>query len=91
LASFGLTLADYNASDELHVWPEHEKAVRVFFSMQTQWIIGFSGATGLNYASLPAVYVGLGIADDEIPEIFSQFQVIEKTYLAQIKQKQPAK
>lgn len=59
--------------------------------MQTQWIIGFSGATGLNYASLPAVYTGLNITVDEIPDVFAQFQVLETTYLAEVKKNQPAK
>jgi len=86
-----LTLADYEATDIVSVWPEFVDAVKVFFSMQTQWRIGLSGATGLDYSALDAVYKGLGISSSQVLDVFPQLQVIESTYLKVLKENKPAK
>lgn len=39
-------------SAEFGVWEENWQIVEMFLRMQTQWRIGFSGPTGLDYAPL---------------------------------------
>jgi len=48
----GLTLEDL-AADSVEIWPENGTAYDVFLAMETQWRIGMSGPTGLDYAALP--------------------------------------
>jgi hypothetical protein len=38
------------------VYPENVTPLRVFSAMATQWRVGMGGATGLDYAVLPAVF-----------------------------------
>ncbi|MEN9923914.1 MAG: hypothetical protein RL268_40 [Pseudomonadota bacterium] len=57
LAAFGLHLADECASrmDEVTwIWPENERAWRLWLEVQTQWRVGFDGKTGLDYAGVQA-------------------------------------
>ncbi|HSH86893.1 MAG TPA: DUF1799 domain-containing protein [Methylophilus sp.] len=78
MAVFGLTEADFEATDNVGVcWPEHADAMHVFMGMQSQWNHGFDGVTGLNYSSLNAVYSGLRIKEENRPTVFHQLQVIE--------------
>lgn len=37
------------------LWPENVGCWRVWCSVQTQWRVGFAGATGLDYAAVWAV------------------------------------
>lgn len=81
MSEFGFFPEDYSAADQVVFWPEQVLPVRVFMSMQTQWRVGFAGLVGLDYSALPAVYQGLQIPAEEIPEVFAEFQVLELTYL----------
>ena len=38
--------------NEFAVWEENWETLQMFLRMQTQWRIGFSGPTGLDYAAL---------------------------------------
>ena len=38
--------------NEFVVWEENWETLQMFLRMQTQWRIGFSGPTGLDYAAL---------------------------------------
>lgn len=42
--------------DAFEVWPENWDAVGMFLRVQTQWIVGMSGAVGLNYQSLEFLF-----------------------------------
>lgn len=44
--------------------------MRVFSLMSTQWRTGYTGLTGLDYASLPIVEDAAGIAKEDREEIF---------------------
>ena len=64
------------------IWPEHDVAVNVFAAMATQWRSGMGGATGLDYAALPA---GLDLSD--VPkwdraDVFACVRVMESAALA---------
>ena len=56
LASFGLHLVDgASLLDEVvWLWPENERAWRLWLQVQTQWRVGFDGKTGLDYAGVRA-------------------------------------
>lgn len=38
--------------DEFWLWPDNEEVFWFWAGLQTQWIVGMAGATGLNYASV---------------------------------------
>ena len=63
------------------VWPDNLTAVNVFIAMGTQWRTGAAGATGLDYAALPAVLQMTGVARREWPAIFDALRVMEETAL----------
>lgn len=43
------------AAPPLEVWQEHWDDKELFVAMSTQWRVGASGATGLDYNALPVV------------------------------------
>lgn len=55
LSALGLPaqLATSFEETECEIWPQNWKTVQLFILMATQWRIGMSGATGLDYAALP--------------------------------------
>lgn len=61
----------------IEVWPEHWTAYQVFLAMGTQWRIGPSGPTGLEYQSLPIVMEMLDVDQAERAELFGQIRVME--------------
>lgn len=63
------------------IWPDNQHIVRVWLAMQTQWRVGFSGATGLDYAVLPVVMRGVQVPLNERMDIFAGVQVMERTTL----------
>lgn len=38
--------------DEFWLWPENEEVFWVWLGLQTQWMVGMAGATGLNYSGV---------------------------------------
>ncbi len=65
--------------DELGIWPENMPAVQVFIAMGTQWRVGMSGATGLDYGVLPSVFDMYGITDQK--KAFIDMQIMENEAL----------
>jgi hypothetical protein len=61
----------------VEVWPDNLVAVNVFIAMATQWRVGMSGATGLDYNSLPQVMRLLGVATGERRDVFECIRVLE--------------
>lgn len=74
--AFGLVVAAPEP-DVCEVWAEHWPALRIFGAMRTQWLEGFSGPTGLNYAVLPLVERRLGISPRKARRAFDFLQVME--------------
>lgn len=70
------------------VWPENWPAFCVFSALQTQWRIvsGMGGRryTGLEYASIPAVFAAHGIKKKKRSEIFDAIRVMEIAALNEI-------
>ena len=47
----------------MEAWPENWPVLRLFDAMRTQWRVGFSGAYGMDYNTLPVVMEMLSIDD----------------------------
>lgn len=69
------------AEADLEIWPETDAAVRVFTSMQTQWRVGASGATGLDYSTLPFVFRMTDTPRNKWPDVFDDLRILENTAL----------
>lgn len=78
LALFGMTPEDFpELADEFGVWPDTLPAVNAFIAMETQWRIGMAGATGLDYAALPAVLDLMEVPPSERYDLFADLRVME--------------
>lgn len=73
------------APEDIDIWPENWSAIEVFSAMQTQWRVGMSGATGLDYAALPVVMDLLEV--ENRAECFSGLQVMESEALEVMRNK----
>nr|WP_255773277.1 DUF1799 domain-containing protein [Halorhodospira sp. 9622] len=63
------------AEDVHWVWPENWAAFETFYRCQTQWRVGMSGRTGLDYT---AVRVVLDLfSEEDQRESFDRLQVME--------------
>ncbi|HEY0860667.1 MAG TPA: DUF1799 domain-containing protein [Pseudoxanthomonas sp.] len=63
--------------DEFGVWPDNVLAFNTFVAMQTQYRVGIAGATGLDYAALPAVLSLIGVPADEHTDTFECLRTME--------------
>ncbi|SIQ99769.1 DUF1799 domain-containing protein [Pseudacidovorax sp. RU35E] len=79
-AVWGLTLEEASG-DPYDIWPDNAEIFRVFAEMETQWNVGFAGATGLKYESLPIVLRMLGIPRATWPDLFQGLRIMESTAL----------
>jgi hypothetical protein len=61
----------------VEVWPENLPAVNAFIAMGTQWRTGGMGATGLDYAALPAVLRLINIPRADWPEAMDGLRIME--------------
>ncbi|HEY1138773.1 MAG TPA: DUF1799 domain-containing protein [Lysobacter sp.] len=76
LAAFGLTRDDLDDAD-VEILPDNLKAVNAFVAMTTQWRVGASGVTGLDYTSLPLVFRMQRVPFAEQPDTFESIRVME--------------
>ncbi|MGW8306379.1 MAG: DUF1799 domain-containing protein [Achromobacter pulmonis] len=79
----GLTLADI-APPLVALLPENELPFSVFCAMDSQWRVGASGATGLDYGTLPIVMRFMGIKRGLWPEIWDAVRVMESAALEEM-------
>ena len=63
------------------VWPDNVAAVDVFIAMSTQWRVGMSGATGLDYGVLPVVMRHAGIKRSAQAAVFADLRILESAAL----------
>lgn len=75
------------ASGHVGIFPDNLDAVDVFITMDTQWSVGFSGRTGLDYSKLPFVMRMAGIERKEWPRIFDSVRVMERAALEHLNKK----
>ena len=72
----------------VEIWPDNMAAFEAFSSMGTQWMSGFSGATGLNYTALESAFRFMGLPRSEWREVFADVRIMEHTALQYMRQKQ---
>ncbi|KGU87198.1 DUF1799 domain-containing protein [Pseudomonas mediterranea] len=77
---FGLSADDLVR--DVEVWPDNWPAFRLFNALSTQWRMGASGPTGLDYTSIRDVARFIGIKKKQIAEIFPDLQVMEVEAIA---------
>ena len=58
--------------------------------LQTQWRVGTNGATGLDYAALPAVMDLCGVRRKQRPDVFWALRVMEGESLKMFSEKRQA-
>jgi hypothetical protein len=67
------------------VYPDNWQTVSIFCDMSTQWRVGANGATGLDYAALPAVMSIRKVKDRA--DVFDCLRVMERAALAEMRGK----
>lgn len=67
------------------MWPDNWTAVLVFESLSTQWRVGMSGPTGLDYAVLPTVLRLAAVPRAEWADTFECIRVMEVAALEKMR------
>lgn len=84
MAAFGLTLEDM-VSDPVEILPDVWQSFEVFRAMATQWRMGMSGVTGLDYNCLPWLMKLHGVEDEAVA--LTDIRMMEATALTVIHNK----
>lgn len=79
-----IKLPEPEPETDFEVWEENWEALNLFFRLQTQWRVGFNGATGLDYTSVLAVFDLYGV-ENRI-DAFECIQVCEAELLTIIQE-----
>jgi hypothetical protein len=66
------------------VFPDNWQPYQIFVDLLTQWRVGPSGITGLDYQALPVVLKIRGIKKREHGEIFDCIQIMERAALKKV-------
>ena len=83
---WGLTVEEATPPP-VEVWPEHEKVLRLFDAMQSQWRTTMSGALGFDYSAItPVLLRALRIGEEEFAEMFDDFRVMEITAVRKMRE-----
>lgn len=80
MASFGLCLDRDGArplDDAVWIWPENLSAWGFWLRVQTQWRVGFSGRSGLDYGGVRVAMDLLGVDRRDRGELFRMVQAME--------------
>jgi hypothetical protein len=62
--------ATFDKPEEVDVFPDNWLPVRVFCLLSTQWRLGHTGPTGLDYSAIPAVMDMAGVKPKRRPDTF---------------------
>lgn len=83
MAAFGLYCEDGLAvdDDEFWLWPENEEAFWIWCSLQTQWVMGMAGPTGLNYSGVESFLRMRGVGKKKRHQLFGMILVMERAAL----------
>lgn len=74
-------LAEETPAEVFDVWPENERAVRLFLDLSTQWRMAMGGVSGLVYASAEAVMRMQGVKRAEQAALLDSLRVMEAAAL----------
>ncbi len=66
---------------EFHLWPENVPTFNLWLSVQTQWVIGMNGRTGLDYSGVEVCMRLHQVRKKEQREIFVGLQAMEQASL----------
>jgi len=72
---------------ETEVWPENWPVFEVFFTVRTQWRVGFSGPTGLDYSTVYPLIDRETDNKDDWRLMLADLQVMETAALDSMSQK----
>jgi Phage related hypothetical protein (DUF1799). len=86
LAVFGLLPEDMEDT-AVDVWPDNYPAVLALIAMDTQWRVGPSGPTGLDYTALPFVLRMHAVPRGDWPDTFDRVRVLEAEALSVMRKK----
>jgi hypothetical protein len=67
---------------EVYLWPDNVRTWRLWLAVQTQWRVGMSGVTGLDYAGVRAYLDEEEVVGDERRESFVGIRAAESATLA---------
>lgn len=81
---WGLVPADIESDFTHEVWPDNWQAVVLFSEMGTQWRIGFSGPTGLDYGCVYARLDRLGLPQETWEQTYDDVRILESAALEQM-------
>lgn len=86
LAAAGLTLEDLEG-DGVEVWPENVRAYRLFCDLQTQWRVGMSGPSGLDYSVLFVMIDRMKLSDADAEDLEYDVRAMESEALSAMHEK----
>lgn len=87
MAKLGIVVENYEPyrQPDFEVWPENVDAVQMFIRAATQWRMGPSGPTGLDYT---AVFQLMALYDiNNKQELFEQLQIMEYAALVKLSER----
>ena len=65
----------------LYLWPENVRAWHCWLDLQTQWRVGVSGITGLDYPGVRAYLDEEGLQPDERADVWRGVRAAERAVL----------
>lgn len=80
-------IAALQASKEFEIWPENMRAINLFNTLQTQWLVGGVGPTGLNYIPLFHRMDRMNLDAQEYEWLFDDIRAIEAEALTAMNKK----
>jgi hypothetical protein len=86
MRNLGLSPEDY-ADDVVEIWPENEQAWRLFCYAQTQWRVGASGASGLDYTPVQHKMDRMRLSPEEYEELEEDIRTMEFAALEAMSEK----
>ena len=73
-----------DAENVLIVWPDNERAVRLFSKINNQWLMGPGGPIALNYLVLYHHLDRMNLSNEEHDDLHDDIQVLEGAALKEI-------
>lgn len=77
----GFSAEDF-ASDPIDIWPENLPAFNLLVFLQTQWITGMNGPTGINYLVMHHKMDRMGLAPEQYDDLERDIQIMEGAALS---------
>lgn len=72
------------AADPVDIWPDNLAAFEIFSFLGTQWRVGMSGATGLDYNVVYRKMDRLSLAPEEYDALERDIQIMESAALSKM-------